>query len=282
MANSNDKICDAIDAALKQWKQGDCVVGEQWFVYRILIDSPLTNDAVDAAENDVDLAETEVLGMVVLSQTCDIVRPCRERPFIEVAPLVEVDEINLRVIERGHRPRYAFVPGLRKKTLVADLDRVMSIEKAVMVRWNRVSGCNIDKEQRDFSLALARKRARFAFPDDFTAFVSALHKRMQDKHDKKSNEGLALRSLLGIRVHAAPDWEADPVHIHFWFIRHEDAEDFNGKSWHELLDGWLKLVPANQRFDPVNGTVVTLEDMSAQDYVESDPLDLDHLSTRSA
>ncbi|MDG4583758.1 MAG: hypothetical protein P9E67_06670 [Candidatus Competibacter sp.] len=31
-----------------------------------------------------------------------------------------------------------------------------------------------------------------------------------------------------------------------------------------------------------NGGVMTLNDLTARDYVESDPLDLDHLSSRSA
>ena len=31
-----------------------------------------------------------------------------------------------------------------------------------------------------------------------------------------------------------------------------------------------------------NGGVMTLDDLTARDYVESDPLDLDHLSSRSA
>jgi hypothetical protein len=30
----------------------------------------------------------------------------------------------------------------------------------------------------------------------------------------------------------------------------------------------------------VNGVVMTLDDLTARDYVESDPLDLDHLSSR--
>lgn len=67
----------------------------------------------------------------------------------------------------------------------------------------------------------------------------------------------------------------------FWFIRDEDEPDFQGNSWHQLLEKCLALVPASGRYRSVQGAVVTLDDMTARDYVESDPLDLDHLSSRS-
>ena len=37
---------------------------------------------------------------------------------------------------------------------------------------------------------------------------------------------------------------------------------------------------AKGRFANVEGVVVTLADMTAEEYVNSDPLDLDYLSTR--
>ena len=36
----------------------------------------------------------------------------------------------------------------------------------------------------------------------------------------------------------------------------------------------------SERFVRVDGVVLTLDDLTARDFVESDPLDLDHLSTR--
>jgi hypothetical protein len=65
----------------------------------------------------------------------------------------------------------------------------------------------------------------------------------------------------------------------FLVLREEEEVIFEGKSWPNLLNSWLKLVPASGRFKAVDGQVVVLQDMTARDYVESDPLDLDHLST---
>lgn len=280
-AKGNGEKRVAVNAALERWRQGDCVVGEQWFVHRLALDIPLTEGAVEAAGAGVDLAESEVRGLIVVSQTCDVVRDCGERPYVEVTPLVEVNDSTLPSIEHGHRPRYAFVPGLEEKALVADLDRVMTVEKAVVASWTRTPGCATDQEMRHLSQAFARKRARWAFPDDFTELAGKLQNRMKEKHDKQSEEGAALCALREIRVRAAPSWESETVELMFWFIRNEGEPNFKNQSWDTLLESWLKFVPSAGRFDSVHGAVVTLDDLTAREYVESDPLDLDHLSLRS-
>lgn len=267
-----------IDAALKEWCQGDYVLGEHWFVQRCDPERPITEASKDAAEEGDDLAESEVRGFVVVTQTCDIVRSCSSRPFVEVVPLVEVDEQSLSEIKRGRQPRYAFIPGGAEHYLVADLDRVMTLEKTVVAQWDRKPGCQSDQEVRLLGQALARKRVRFAFPDDFTEWVKKLQSRFRDKHHKSSPEGEALRSLREIRVRAAPSWIDSRIQLMFWFIRDEEQAQFQGTRWDELLQQWLKLIPKSGRFQSVEGQVVALEDITAKDYVESDPLDLEHLS----
>lgn len=241
---------------------------------------PLTEESIAVAGEDVDFTESAVRGLVVLTQTCDIVRKSVERPFIEVAPIVEVTEPVAHDIERGRRPMYAVIPALRNRRLVADLDRTMTVEKSVVARWTRTAGCRTDDEMRRFSLALARKRARCAFPDDFTAFATKLQSHLVEKHDRQSDEGRALRALREIRVRAAPSWDAPEVELTFWFIREEDELDFRGQGWELWLDVWLQLIPPSGRFRQVEGFVAALEDLTAKDYVESDPLDLDYLSTQ--
>jgi hypothetical protein len=272
----------AIDGALATWRQGDCVVGEQWFVHRLEKSFSVTVAGREAAKADVDLAEQEVAGFVVVSQTCDVVRSCNDRPYVEVCPLVEVDEDRLAEIQRGRRPAYAFVPLLAGRKLVADLDRVMTVEKPAVAAWERTPGLSTDEEARAFAVALGRKRIRFAFPDDFTTLARKLQARLADKHDRNTDEGRGLRALREIRIQAAPQWDGEPVELFFWFIRHTADADFEGKNWADLLKEWLKLVPPSGRFTSVDGQVATLDDMTARDYVDSDPLDLDHLSMGAA
>lgn len=306
---------ERLDEALSAWRQGDCVLGEHWFVHRASPPSvrpdgdegesleetsapslgvftracglvghwlaPRPVPSPEEAEGDgEDLVETQVLGLVVLTQTCDLVRTSAKRPFVEVAPLVEVSEAELHQIERGRKPQYGYICGVADRRLVVDLDRTMTVHKEIVATWERTPGWATDAEVRRIQRAAARKRERFAFPDEFVRFVDPLQRRILDKHDRQSEEGAALRALREIRVRAAPAWDAADVELFFWFIRDPEDRDFDGESWATLLAKWLERLPKTERFPSVDGVVVTLEDMTAADYVESDPLDLDHLSLR--
>lgn len=141
MGVMNEDGRQRIDTALHDWRQGDCVLGEHWFLFRLDVDDPLSEEAIAAADGGADAGEVEVRGFMVATQTCDLVRQCSERPFIEVCPLVEVNSKRLNEIRLGRRPSCAFVPGVADLGLVADLDRVMTVEKAVIARWKRRTGC---------------------------------------------------------------------------------------------------------------------------------------------
>lgn len=238
---------------------------------------PLSEAAAEA-ESGAQALTSEVLGLVVITQTCDVVRSCVTRPYVEVAPLVRVSEDDLHQVKRGRRPAHATLSTLEQDLLVADLDRVMTVEKSIVASWKRTPGFTRDADGRAFAQALARKRVRFAFPDDFTSLARKLQARLGDKHDKNTDEGRGLRALREIRVCASPSWHEASTAIFFWFIRNDTDVTFEDKSWADLLKSWLRLVPATGRFTSVEGQVVTLHEMTAQDYVDSDPLDLDHLS----
>lgn len=266
-----------IDSSLSEWRQGDLALEESWFVHVGDGAVPLS-EAAGAAESGVQALTSEVLGLAVVTQTCDIVRSCVARPYVEVAPLVRVNKDDLHQVKRGRRPAHATLPRLEVDLLVVDLDRVMTVEKSIVASWKRTPGFTADADGRAFAQALARKRVRFAFPDDFTSLVRKLQGRLGDKHDKNTDEGRGLRGLREIRVCASPAWEAAAADVFFWFIRDDADATFEGKSWADLLKEWLKLVPASGRFTSVEGQIVTLQAMTAEDYVGSDPLDLDHLS----
>lgn len=62
---------------LPELRQGDFSFDENWFVYRVAPDG-----------DGESLFEEPIIGIVVLSQSCDIVRDSAERPYLEVCPLV--------------------------------------------------------------------------------------------------------------------------------------------------------------------------------------------------
>ena len=277
-----------IDRALQAWRQGDISLdaGLEFFHLADLTcpHSPASAQAAKDLVNDGEVIEAgatpvldEVRGMVMLSQTCDVVRGCRNRPFVEVAPLVEVAEQWVEEIRRLKRPAFAYVPTTSGDRLVADLDRTMTVEKALIAGWTRTLGYETDDDQRNFARALARKRSRFAFPNDFVAAARSLQAHLIDKHNSPTAEGAHLRALHEIRVRAAPSWEDDKVQLSWWFIKEADPVDLQ-VDWPAFLDQWLARFDQTGRFRLDPAIACRLEDMTARDYIESDHLDLDRLS----
>ena len=110
----------AIDNSLLRWGQGDAVVEEvPFFIHLADIRQPLTPASRALAADEPQIDDADVLagvpssprGIVIVSQTCDIVRTSAERPYVEVCALVEVSERDLEDVRRLRRPAYAFVPG---------------------------------------------------------------------------------------------------------------------------------------------------------------------------
>ena len=77
---------ESLNPVLSSWRQGDCALGPHWFVFRSNPSQPITAAGRSAANEGIDLAEEEVAGVVVVTQTCDIVRAPAERPFVEISP----------------------------------------------------------------------------------------------------------------------------------------------------------------------------------------------------
>ena len=199
----SEKIFSDIDTITRDWQQGDCFIRKSDFFFKT---NPKYHIATDCLldENESILA-MEVDGLCVTSQTCDIVRPCKNRPYIEVSPLIKIkDSDHLKQIKKKQRPNRAYIPNLENQKLVADLDRVMTIEKSCLKGISPIKGCNTDSERRAFAKTLSRKKDRPAFPDDFVGLVSSLRDKIKDKHNRDSIEGRALRDLREIRIAASP------------------------------------------------------------------------------
>jgi hypothetical protein len=279
-------LVESIDRATADWCQGD-IVDLPAIGWMALAGSPLTGHAAAAEatqDSNVAYVTSEVEGLVVVSQTCDVVRGCSTRPHVELAHLVRLVEPAASEARRGGRPRFVPVPGAGVDAF-ADLDIIVTAEKSLLAKLNRVHGLPTDADQRRFGRGVARVYSRFAFPDDLGLSLKRLVERVRDRHDRASQEGRALAALEEIRVAGTPSWSASEVDVFVIFApstRDGAVGVMTGAEWDEVVDGWLRRAEPHGVIRSIDGAMVPLDELTAREYVDSEVLDLDYLSWRPA
>lgn len=274
----------AVDNTLASWRQGDVAVAG---VVGWIGDPsrPLTAECAQAAEGITGSRQVAVWaatgdGVVVLTQTCDIVRTSGDRPFVVASPLIRLPDLAATEARRGMRPRFVHVPGVGEDAF-ADLDLMICMEKSVLTDCQQLPGCTTDDERRRFARLVGRKFSRVAFPDDLAVSLWRMVARVKEKHEKASMEGEALAALSEIRVTGTPSWSAAAINVFLTFAPRSRAEAeavCPEAEWDSLVDRWLALCEPNGAIVSIDGAMVPLEELTALEYLDSDQLDLDHLS----
>ena len=147
------------------------------------------------------------LGAVLLTQTCDAVRP--EKLTVALAPIDRLEGDKARDARDGKLLRY--IP-LTEPEAFADLSVVATIDKALFADLPRTAGIDQtdDDAVRKFGRAVGRRFGRFPFPDEVVPWLRPLEVVMQSKHDKNSPEGAAMREVVELRVEAIGGWQSPP------------------------------------------------------------------------
>lgn len=282
-----DNVATQVNDSMRSWSQGDVTLDPGIdFVHMADLTMAHSSSSSRLREallpSDVPVGPTPVSdsvpGFVVISQTCELRRDCRDRPFVEVVPLIKVDADELEAVRRLKKLAFGYVPAVANRGYVADLDRIMTVEKALVASWSRLDGLTNASEHRDFRRVLSRKWTRMAFPDDFVEAARRIRDRFLKKHQKQSAEGAHMRALGEIRVAAVPSWNDRQVDVTWWFIRANEPEGWP-VSWADMTRNWMDLFDSDgSRFQTDHCIACRLEDLTARDYVESDKLDLDQLS----
>ena len=81
------------DESLQDWRQGDFAIDVGGFLFAGVAEC----EGAFEAEEHVD----GIVGLVVISQTCDIVRKTGGRYFVAVCPLIKVNAEELSGIKKG-------------------------------------------------------------------------------------------------------------------------------------------------------------------------------------
>jgi hypothetical protein len=261
---------------LSQWRQGD---------YSLTLAEILTVDGLIEEDGILpDVAAAAVPGLVVVTQTCDIVNAVPGKDYVVVCPLKMMTEQALEDVRKGRSPAAAVLEHPPQPNLVVDLGRMMSIHKSVLARMERRDGFSTDAGRTRFAEALERKHGRFAFPDSFNDHVLAkLRDRILGAHGKPTSEnGKAYRSIQTARVTAAPHWEAPDLEVTFHFILvPEDEREATRAQIAKTLDDHLGKItwPSGIRAAKPLYIMTTMEEMTAATWTQSQPIDWDFISS---
>lgn len=266
---------------LQLWRQGDAILdGAPPFVFLADMAQPLSEPARGQAfrgATGIDVVDVPGPGIVVMSQTCNILRSCADRPYVEVSPLVLLQADVMKQVRGGYRPRYAALSGLTDRDLAVDLDRTMSIEKSILIPFtdSRIVGVGSEQEAMRFAEAAARARNRAALPSAFNKALEPIRQRVIAKIGKNSPEGRFLARVAEIRVRPFPTWkEVEHVEVLFVYERLSDVPADADAHIEKLLARFI----TSDTFSLPIGRAVSLETLPAADYLASDKLDLEHLS----
>lgn len=263
---------------LAEWQQGDFSLDCGDFLFRDV--SELTDEGED---DGGAVFESEIVGFAVISQTCEVAREPERVPYVSVCPMVIVDAKRIGEIERGQAPRFG-VLSATPNNVVVDFSRTMSVSKKLLVSWERQRGCEDERRQLEFARALETFFGRFAFPNAFVASVASLRKAILSKYPKgESDLGKAVRSIREIRAYPHASWsDMAAVPITFIVILEDegkrdlaDREEIRNQIWPKI-----SAIDWQGPFSLHEGGLLmaTLGDLTAADYLNSYPLDVNSLS----
>lgn len=259
--------------AVRLWRQGDYTLDFRDFPTVVDYDS-------EGPISELD----QVDGVVVISQTCDIVNIVADRHFVVVAPLVASSNNKfLEEVAGAVTPVAATLQNPPSQTHVVDLTRTTTISKSLLARLARQEGFSTEDMRADFAKQLERRYGRFAFPDDMNPPLGALRAQAKSRHTKESDVGRVYRSIRSFHVAASPDFDTPGARVRITVLL-EDADKMQSTR-EEILKELESLAaapkfkwPAGYEMEKPFFVLMNRDEMTVRQLELSQRVDLDFIS----
>lgn len=312
-------------AAVSSLLQGEVLGVADACVVLAEASAPLSSEAADiAASEDIRsgliVVPHAVDDVVLLTQTCDLQFTTAAEHRCLVAPVIHVSERFAYEAWRGRRPGFAGLPWVGL-TAVADLSRITTVERSVLVAAVSRGRPHTLRERLHFAETVGRYLTRPALPDPINEVLAPFVRRIAEKHDRESAEGRCAHKVSELRLEATPDIDHEEPALNVLMILDEDelpqlpqglhvddrqidrligagrtvAADAVHKAgepvakreaWMALAECWIKsavdLVLTVDGVGSVEITVMNGEELSYSRSLSAPILDLRYLTTRAA
>jgi hypothetical protein len=304
--------------------QGEVLAAEDACVTLADASAPLSDEAsrIAAEEGSVGLivVPTAVDNVVLLTQTCDLQATTEDEFTCLVAPVFNYTQQFAYEAWRGRRPGFAGLPWV-SDTAAADLSRVTSVERSVLIGVESLGHPRNLQERIHFAETVGRYLMRPALPNKVSLVLKPFVTRISERHDRNSAEGYCINNVAEFRVEATPDIDHDDPALNVLMLideselpslgRGEDVDNARidalaslgnvkaaeaviaattavrkREAWTALAECWI--LPSVARVPAVDGvagveiTVLNGEELSYARSLNAPRLDLQYLSTRAA
>jgi hypothetical protein len=312
-------------AAVASFIQGEVLAVVDACVVLADVAAPLSSEAAHIAATEGITSGAIVVpyavdDVVLLTQTCDLQFTTADEHRCLVAPVMRVSPQRAYEALRGRRPSLAGLPWVDDRS-VADLSRITTIERSLLLDVASHGRPRNPREQFHFAETVSRYLTRPALPDSINEVLSPFVKRVAGKHDRQSAEGRCAQLVSELRLEATPGFDDDEPALNVLMVLEEDelprlpahafvdnkrvdelvragqaraAEAVHAalgavtkrEAWTALAECWLEpsveIVPHVTGVGTVEITVLNGEELSYARSLNAPILDLRYLSTRGA
>ncbi|WP_277959303.1 hypothetical protein [Frigoribacterium faeni] len=157
-------------------------------------------------------------GVVVLSQTCDIVQ---NKPTCLVAPILRADAAGISRARKGQSPLVLLLAGTDSTPdQLADLARITSVPKTFLLGKKLLSSLGVgdqDVSARNLAERIGRTFTRFPFPDEVVPAFQKFKKKTQNAVGGEGAFGWILDRVESLRL-GADQWPEPARNLTLHFV----------------------------------------------------------------
>lgn len=257
---------------LDEWQQGDFTKD----------DHPLVRLSLHEDRGVAPKRTDDHAGLIVISQTCDIIRSAERQNTVLVSRLIEVDDAVYQNVIRRSIPRYIAVPKAGDR-IVADMTAIMTVDKSLVAKWDRVDG--FDPTQRvNFARSIALFFSRPALPDELVLAISRFRSQVLSRSRRLTSPlGKALLCVDEFRI-----YEDIPGNYQLLVFLVDNPELDGTQSRDDIsvkIEASIKGALGGDGLAALGDhpvLITTVDEQTARDYIRSVPLDLNIISHPTA
>ncbi len=169
--------------------------------------------------------ELSPYGVVVISQSCDVVREDERHPNLIIAKIAHLTSEESRRCRKKEQPRFVHLPGLGNEVF-ADLEFIATVAKNGIRPSTIAERIGVDPEDEKavgmLASQISRRFGRFPFPDNLTPAIRDVQKKVSERYLREDSPiAKVFACIADMRLECSAEWSRPPfdLTLHLIFNR---------------------------------------------------------------